>query len=123
MELGTHEDWKDWPEKDHAHAGYGGGWGTAEVVSFKQKVNVGSELDAFSAGHGQQPIIIEHRVQALNPLRVYVAIAHNPWIHLWKNKDTSHRICRRYTQYINLCTYSVQYKNADCLNLTPQHTE
>ena len=69
------------PEKDHSHAGDGGWWGTAKVVSLKQEVNIGPKLDAFSTRHGQQPIIIKHRVETLNPLWVDVAVAHNPWAH------------------------------------------
>lgn len=73
---------EDGPEEDHAHAGYRGWRRAAEVVSLEQEVDVGPELDALSAGHGQQPVVIQHRVQALDPLWVDVTVAHNPRAHL-----------------------------------------
>lgn len=72
----------DRPEEDHAHARYGGRRGAAEVVSLEEKVDVGSELDALSAGHRQQPVVVQHRVQALDPLWVNVTVAHDPRAHL-----------------------------------------
>lgn len=53
-------------------------------MSLEEEVDVGSELDALSAGHGQQPVVIQHRVQALDPLWVDVTVAHNPRAHIWE---------------------------------------
>lgn len=77
----------DGPEEDHAHARYGGRRGATEVVGLEEEVDVGSELDALSAGHGQQPVVIQHRVQALDPLWVDVPVAHDPRAHLWEENQ------------------------------------
>lgn len=39
---------------------------------------IGREAEALSVGQSQQLVVIQHRVQVLNPLRVHVAIKHNP---------------------------------------------
>lgn len=66
-------------------------------MSLEEEVDVGSELDALPAGHGQQPVVIQHRVQALDPFWVYIPIAHNPRVHLWEKKPKN-VICKVLTQ-------------------------
>lgn len=60
-------------------------------MSLEEEVDVGSELDALSAGHGQQPVVIQHRVQALDPLWVDVTVAHNPRAHIWEENTEEKR--------------------------------
>lgn len=66
------------PEEDHSHARDGGGRRAAQVVRLEEEVDVGSELDALPGRHRQQPVVVEHRVERLDPLRVDVAVAHDP---------------------------------------------
>jgi hypothetical protein len=38
----------------------------------------GFYLDAFSGWQGQETVVIEHGVEGLDPLRVHIAVAHDP---------------------------------------------
>ena len=65
-------------EEDHAHPGDCRGGGELEVVGLEDEVDVRAELDAFSRGHREQPVVVEDRVERLDPLGVDVAVADDP---------------------------------------------
>ena len=67
-------------EKDHAHPGDGGWRRVRQIDRLEDEVDVGSELDPLAVRQRQQPVIVEHRVQRLDPLRVHVAVADDPRI-------------------------------------------
>lgn len=55
----TNKQSNDWlPEEDDAHAGDGGRGSTAQVVGLKQEVDVWAELNALTAWHCQQTVVI-----------------------------------------------------------------
>lgn len=51
-------------------------------MRFKDEVHIWAKLNPFSARHGEQPIVIQDRIQRLDPLRVDIAIADDPGVHL-----------------------------------------
>ena len=63
---------------DHSAPAYGGGRREAQVLTLEDKIDVGGELDALPAGHGEQAVVVQDRVQRFDPLGVDVSIAHNP---------------------------------------------
>ena len=50
-------------------------------MRLKQEVDVGSKLYSLPGRHGQESVVIQDRVQGLDPLRVDVAVAHDPRLH------------------------------------------
>ena len=52
-------------------------------MRLKQEVDVGSKLDPLSAGHSEQAVVVQDRVQTLYPLWIYVPVTHDPRAHLW----------------------------------------
>jgi hypothetical protein len=59
-------------EEDHAHPRDRRGGGELEVVGLEDEVDVRAELDAFSRGHREQPVVVEDRVQVLGPVFVVI---------------------------------------------------
>ena len=59
-------------------------------MGFKQKVDIWSKLDPLSRRHGEKAVVIQYRVQGLDPLWVNVTIAHNPRLDLWSQENKEH---------------------------------
>ena len=51
-------------------------------IGFEDEVDVGAELDALARRHRQQPVVVEHRVERLDPLGIDVAVAYDPRLDL-----------------------------------------
>lgn len=49
-----------------------------QTVGFEEKVDVGAELNALARRHREQAIVVQHRIQCLDPLRVDVPVADDP---------------------------------------------
>ena len=85
------------PQKDHSHAGDSGRRRTAQVVRLEQKVHVWTKLNSLPGRHRQQSVVIQHRVQRLDPLRVDVSVADNPRLNFdWFTNHLTSSI-RQYT--------------------------
>lgn len=87
------------PEEDDAHAGDGGGGSTAQVMGLEQEVDIRAELNAFSARHRQQTVVVQDGVQGLHPLWVDIAVAHDPRTHLYREKERVNESEREKNQY------------------------
>lgn len=55
-----------------------------EVVTLEDEVDVVGELDTLTVGQRQQAVIVQNRVQTLDPLRIDVTIANDPGSRLEK---------------------------------------
>lgn len=71
------------PEEDHSHSRNGGRGGTAQVMGLKQEVHIRSKLDSLSGWHGKEPVVIQYRIQGLDPLWINVTITNNPRLDLY----------------------------------------
>ena len=83
-------------EEDHPHPRDGRGRRELEVVRLEDEVDVGAELDALARRHREQPVVVEHRVERLDPLGVDVAVADDPRLDLGR---LAHHLARRRRQH------------------------
>ena len=65
-------------EVDHPHPRHRRRRGELQVVRLEDEVDVRPELDALAARHRQQPVVVQHRIQRLDPFRIDVAVADHP---------------------------------------------
>jgi hypothetical protein len=65
-------------EEEHRRARHRGGRRELQVVALEDEVHVRPELNALAGRERQQPVIVEHGVERLDPLGVDVAVADDP---------------------------------------------
>eukprot|EP00962_Isochrysis_galbana_P019611 scaffold5708_cov107-Isochrysis_galbana.AAC.11 len=53
-------------------------------MRLEDEVDVGAKLDALAVGHGEQPVVVEHRVERLDPLGINIAVADDPALDIRK---------------------------------------
>ena len=51
-------------------------------MRLEQEVDIGTKLYALSGGHGEEAVVVQHRVEGLYPFWVNVSVAHNPGLGL-----------------------------------------
>ena len=64
--------------EDHAVSGHSGWRGVVNVVDLKDDLAVGGHGDSISVSQGQSLVIVQHRVQVLNPDSIYWAVQQKP---------------------------------------------
>lgn len=79
--------------EDHAVAGDGSRGGVVNVVRLKDDLAVGSHGNPITIGEGQRAVIIQHRVQILNPDGINWPIQNNPNVLTWdKYSEKKHTV-------------------------------
>ena len=49
-----------------------------QIVSFEDKIDVGSELNALARRHRQQSVVIQDGIESFNPFGIDIAVADDP---------------------------------------------
>ena len=62
----------------HPATGYGGRRSVVDVVRLEDDLAIGRHGQPVAVGQRQRPVIIQHRVEILDPQRVHRSIQHQP---------------------------------------------
>ena len=62
----------------HAHARHGGRGGVVDVVGLKENLAVWRHGDAVAVGQGERLVVVQHRVQILNPDGIHGTVHDQP---------------------------------------------
>lgn len=65
--------------EDHTHTGHSSGGGIIHVVHLKHKLAGWGHGDTVTISQCQCFVIIQHRVEVLNPYGIHRAIQYNPY--------------------------------------------
>ena len=71
----------------HAVARHGGGGGVLDVVRLEHHLAVGRHGDAVAVGQRQRLVVVQHRVEVLDPDSVHGPVQHEPDVFPWGGTD------------------------------------
>ena len=89
--------------EDHPVARDGGGRGVVDVVHLEDDLAVRGHRDAVAVGEGQRLVVVEDRVEVLDPDGVHRTVQHQPDV-LTLKTDTGHalRVTYQIVIFLNL---------------------
>ena len=75
------------PRGRSAQAIDGCGRGKTKIVCLEDQIHIGAKLNAFSIGHREQAVVVQHVVECFNRFGINVTIAHDPIVRVGRLFD------------------------------------